>query len=85
MLATVIKAPPERNRTRSPSWNEALAWACIAVLDDAGSETAVTDRGIPRAVPSITAIAIEARFLNRNMILTPLLVIRHRMTFHQRH
>jgi hypothetical protein len=83
MLSTVIKGPPERSRTRSPRWNEAAAWLCIAVLDEAGSEKAAIDRGRLTAVPSITAIAIEARFLNRKMILTPLLVIRHRMTLHQ--
>ena len=68
MLSTVINGPPERSRTRSPRFNEAAVWLCIAVSDGAESEKAGTDKGTLSAIPSTSAIAVDARFVNANIV-----------------
>ena len=68
ILPTVIKGPPERNRTRSPRRNEAAVWLCITVFDGTESEKAGTDKGILNAIPSTNAVVIDARFVNANML-----------------
>ena len=66
-LDTVIKGPPERSRTGSPRCNAAKGGLCIGGVGGADSEKAATDKGILSIIPSISAVAIDARFVNANM------------------
>ena len=66
MLSTIIIGPPERIRTRSPGWNEVAVW--LGVADAAGLESAGTDKGMLRASPSASVVAIDSRFAKISII-----------------
>jgi hypothetical protein len=62
---TVINGPPERSRTRLPRPNAGAAWFSTAAFDEAEAEKAGAN-GILSA--SVTAIAIEACFVDANIL-----------------
>jgi hypothetical protein len=67
ILSMVIAGPPERSRTRSPRWNEAAVWFCVAVFDRVEEKAGIT-KGIPSTIPSAIAWAIETCLLDASML-----------------
>jgi hypothetical protein len=67
MPMTVINGPPERSRTRSPLRNGEAAGFDTTVFDGEEADRA-GDKGIQSATPNVTATAIEACFMDVNIL-----------------